>query len=99
MSIAILPDGTTVTNFAVMYDSLDTDGPGYLQWNGVYGPRGKPIYEVRFTSASEEATSTGILWRFDFEGEVYIREYSDGKPLPSLLPENAHHWRPFPFNT
>lgn len=92
MSTAILPDGTVITNFSVCYDSLDTDGPGYLQWNGAYGPQGRPMYSARFTSASEEETPDGIVWRFDFDGAVFIQGYDDGKPLPSMLPENAHHW-------
>lgn len=88
MSTATLPDGTITTNFAVMYDSLDTNGPGVLQWNGTYGPNGRPLYSVRFTSASH----AGDAWRFDFEGEVSIQGYDDGAPLPSMLPENKHHW-------
>jgi hypothetical protein len=92
MSTATLPDGTITTNFAVMYDSLDTNGPGVLKWNGAYGPRGTTIYAVRFTSASQEASPAGDAWRFDFDGAVSIQGYDDGAPLPSLLPENAHHW-------
>lgn len=57
---AILPDGRTVTNFALFFDSLDTRGHGYLQWNE-FGN----VYTVRFLRAYDDGT-------FLFQGVVFL---------------------------
>lgn len=90
MDKAILPDGSVRnSNFSIGWDTPDKNGPGHLQWKGKWTDQGFPQYSVHFASMSMEREGDDVVCRFDFDGDIRIINYDDGKPLQSLLPQGA----------